>query len=319
MKMGDAAGSYYEDEYDDEEDKTMPDITIHEINDKILTPLPPVVKSHEMTFTEAQEKLIRDTYAKGATDDEFAVFMAISKARNLNPILGQVWCVKLGERTAPDGTILRPGKATTMVSIHGLRCIAERTGLRDGEDAAEFEYDTKGNLLLAKVRVYKKGCSRPYIGVAYLQEYSKGNTQWRQMPRGMLAKCASALAHRMAFPEDMSGLYVQEEMDQAEIEEPKAAPVRKKITAHEQHVINAAVTELDATVEDDELKEIRSQYNDIIRSLPAKKQGQVNDRVDEKIAAGISEKQARIAAIAGMMKFKEENVSVPQAVANTGE
>jgi hypothetical protein len=39
---------------------------------------------------------------------------------------------------------------------------------------------------------------------------------WADMPHVMIAKCAEAIAMRKAFPEDMGGLYVDEEMQQAD-------------------------------------------------------------------------------------------------------
>src|SRR5205823_1632629 len=55
-------------------------------------------------------------------------------------------------------------------------------------------------------------------GVAHWSEYAPDpmNHMWRQRAAGQLAKCAEALAFRKAFPETLSGLYVNEEMDQAD-------------------------------------------------------------------------------------------------------
>jgi hypothetical protein len=103
-----------------------------------------------------------------------------------------------------------------------LRAIAERTGKYDGQDEPEYERDKDGLIIACKVRVYRKDWSRPAVGVAYWSEYVQTKKDgsptkfWADMPHVMIAKCAEAIAMRKAFPEDMGGLYVDEEMQQSD-------------------------------------------------------------------------------------------------------
>lgn len=169
-----------------------------------------------LTFTEDQSQMIRDAYANGATDGEFAVLMEIAKARRLNPLLKQVHFVKRWDKDKARMVW------ATQVSIDGLRAIAERTGIYAGQDEPEFTEGPNGVPTVCKVRVYRKDWTRPAVGVAYFGEYvqttkdGKVTSFWQRMPHTMLAKCAESLALRKAFPEDTSGLYTPEEMGQAE-------------------------------------------------------------------------------------------------------
>jgi phage recombination protein Bet len=170
-----------------------------------------------LEFTAEQRKMIRDSFAGGASDSEFAVLMEIAKTRNLNPLLRQIHFVKRW-----DGQ-KRCEVWSTQISIDGLRAVAERTGVYAGQDEPEYE-ERDGKLVCCKVRVYRKDWPRPAVGVAYFEEYAQtkrdgGLTQfWATKPHIMLAKCAEALAIRKAFPEDTSGLYVAEEMGETHAE-----------------------------------------------------------------------------------------------------
>lgn len=194
-----------------------------------------------LQFTEQQEEMIRANFSTGATKSEFEVLMAIAKARKLNPLLKQVYFVKRKDKK------LNKEVWSVQVSIDGLRAIAERTGAYDGQDEPEFEYNDAKEIVLARVKVYKKGVSRPFVGVArwdeYVQTTEYGPTKfWKDMPYTMLGKCAEALAIRKAFPEDSGGLYVAEEMMQGE--QPK------QIGTHSPHDDGAAPVEGDCTLFD---------------------------------------------------------------------
>lgn len=176
-----------------------------------------------MDFTEEQKQLIRDSFANGASDAEFAVLLEVARARRLNPLLRQIHFVQRW-----DSEKHRMVWAS-QVSIDGLRALAERTGLYQGQDEPEFVDNPDGTLKLCKVRVYRKDWPRPAVGVAYWNEYvqttrdkqtgkTRPTAMWARMPHIMLAKCSEALALRKAFPEDMAGLYTTDEMGQSQHE-----------------------------------------------------------------------------------------------------
>jgi phage recombination protein Bet len=188
--------------------------------------------SSGLTFTAEQEQLIRDSFANGASNQEFQVLMAVAKARRLNPLLKQIHFVDRWDRQKNRKVW------STQVSIDGLRAIAERTGRYDGQDEPVYEYDSKGGLERAKVRVYRRDWNRPAVGVALFAEYAQTTKEggltsfWREKPHVMLAKCAEALAIRKAFPEDTAGLYVPEEMQDSPAVE-RRAPLSPHIDAGE--------------------------------------------------------------------------------------
>lgn len=169
-----------------------------------------------LEFTPVQQQMIRDTYANGADAREFEVLMEVAKLRRLNPMLKQIHFVKRWNKDLGRHTW------SAQVSVDGLRAIAERTGKYDGQDEPEFGPMEGGFPSFARLKVYRKDWSRPAVGTAYWSEYVQrskdgGPTRfWKEMPRVMLAKCAEAIAMRKAFPEDMGGLYVDEEMQQAD-------------------------------------------------------------------------------------------------------
>lgn len=173
-----------------------------------------------LEFTDDQRAMIRDTYANGATDAEFAVLIEIARVRRLNPLLRQIHFVSRWDNEK-HRSVWQP-----QVAIDGLRAIAERTGLYGGQDEPEFVENADGSPRVCKVRVYRTDWPRAAVGVAYWDEYVQTyrdkatgkqvtSPMWRKMPHGMLAKVAESLALRKAFPEDISGLYSAEEMAQA--------------------------------------------------------------------------------------------------------
>jgi hypothetical protein len=74
----------------------------------------------------------------------------------------------------------------------------------------------KGAPEWAVVKVWKKGEAEPTVAQAWWDEYAPADLTkapfWVKMPRRMLAKCATALALRQAYP-DLGGMYIPEELE----------------------------------------------------------------------------------------------------------
>jgi phage recombination protein Bet len=205
---------------------------------ELVTSESPPSRVAPLDFTEEQRQLIRDTFANGCSDAEFAVLMEVARARRLNPLFRQIHFVQRWD--SDKHRMVWAAQA----SIDGLRAIAQRTGLYQGQDEPEFVEHDDGTLKLCKVRVWRKDWPRPAVGVAYWNEYVqttrdkhtgklRPTAMWARMPHVMLAKVAEAIALRKAFPEDMAGLYTTDEMAQAmSAPLPAQAPVPHRTECH---------------------------------------------------------------------------------------
>jgi phage recombination protein Bet len=181
------------------------------------------------SFSEAQVDLIKSVIAVGATDDELKLFLYTAKRTGLDPLTKQIHFVKREvNKKLPNGAWVKEGQMTVQTGIDGYRAIAERTGNLAGISDAVYDSEDGEYPKKATVTVYKmlsSGQRVEYTSSARWSEYAQTYTRngetvvgpmWKKMPYLMLAKCAEALALRKAFPNDLSGLYTTEEMQQAD-------------------------------------------------------------------------------------------------------
>lgn len=175
-------------------------------------------------LTDDLVRLLKDTVCKGATDNELRLFMQVCTTKRLDPFSKQIHAVKRWDRESGREVM------AFQTGIDGLRLIAERSGQYRGQTDPLWCGDdgvwkdvwlAKNPPAAAKVGVHRVGFPQPLTRVAKWAEYcqrKKDGTamaMWATMPTNQLAKCAEALALRAAFPEELSGLYADEEMDQA--------------------------------------------------------------------------------------------------------
>ncbi len=156
-------------------------------------------------FTPEQTKLIMDTLCKSATPDEAKLFFYRAKTMGLDPLKpGQIHFVKYNSNS--------PG--TIVVGIEGFRSIAARSGKHVGTKRGIIRNE-QGTAIGGWAEVFRSDWKESARLEVSLAEYNKGFGPWKTMPESMIQKVAEAGALRMAFADDLGGIYSHDEMDQA--------------------------------------------------------------------------------------------------------
>lgn len=181
-----------------------------------------LVLSDDQTFwTPNQKAALAQMGVDRATDADLAVFFHQCTRTGLDPFARQIYMIQ------------REGKQTIQTGIDGFRLIGRRAVDRTREtlEVSEAEWCGQDGVwrdvwlaqeppAAARVTVYRNGGKFPAIALysEYVGLKRDGNVtkMWATRPAGQLAKCAEALAWRKAFPQDLSGLYTNDEMAQAD-------------------------------------------------------------------------------------------------------
>ena len=188
-----------------------------------------IVQVPEENFDDARKELVKRTFCAGATDLELELFLSTCKRLKLSPEARQIFSVARWDSEQ------RRQVRQTQVSIDGLRLIAERTGRYQGQTEPQWcgpdgvwkdLWTGEGAPFAARIGVYKQGFVAPLFRTAKFTSFAQTtkdgspNRMWRTMGEHMLSKVAEALALRAAFPNETSGAYIPEEMQQAENDAP---------------------------------------------------------------------------------------------------
>lgn len=180
-------------------------------------------------FTKDQVELIKRTVAKGATDDELALFLTVAHKYGLDPFAKEIWCIKRQKKDSKGQYVDDPNTpAVITTSRDGYLKVAMNDPEYDGiksftvREGDEFQIDTetdkvshkfgakRGKILGAWATCYHKQ-RRPVIVFVDFAEYNAGTNTWNKYPSAMIQKVAEATALKRQFT--ISGLVTQEEME----------------------------------------------------------------------------------------------------------
>ncbi len=171
-----------------------------------------VVAPKELAITPEQVTIARNTVAKGLNDAQFSVYLYNCQRQGVHPLDGLI--VPIVRTDAGES------KLTFVTTVDLLRSRAADTDDYAGSDDPIFEYLDPANVnkpTAATVTVWKfvHGEKCAFTATARYDEYYPGEKQgfmWRSKPHVMLGKCAEGLALRKAFPKQLAGLYLEEEL-----------------------------------------------------------------------------------------------------------
>ncbi len=172
------------------------------------------------------------------TDQEVLMFIELCKAQKLNPFIKEAYLIKFGNSPAnivvgKDVFVKRANKNPNFEGMKaGIVTVNKNGEVFEREGSLKLPQE---ELIGGWCEVSVRGMKFPIKSVVSLEEYSKSQATWKQMPCVMIRKCAIVTALREAFPEDLQGLYdsaeiktVPDKLPQKPIEIGKASPSQKQ-------------------------------------------------------------------------------------------
>ena len=176
----------------------------------------------------------------GAPRGHLAMFFHYCVRTGLDPFARQIYMIGRTNWKAADNPDEPEKTWTIQTGIDGFRTVAHRAAAKAGESISYEDtvyYDSEGNAhdvwlskaypAAVKVTVLRGAARFPFIArwdefaPTYFDRKSGGYVvakMWQQMPAHMLRKCGEAGSLRMAAPQDLSGVYADEEMERADAE-----------------------------------------------------------------------------------------------------
>lgn len=188
----------------------------------------------QTSFTGQQVAMLQHIGVDSAGEADLNVFFHQCKRTGLDPFTRQIYMISRQVSKNVNGQWIKEAKQTIQTGIDGYRLIGRRAADRTGDTIKvhppqwahtdgswrDVWINAWGLPVAARVTIERNG--QPFTATALFDEYKQTKygggltSMWEKRPAGQIAKCAEAFAWRMAFPHDLSGIYTDDEMGQAD-------------------------------------------------------------------------------------------------------
>lgn len=205
---------------------------------------------NQIDFTEAELLALKKEHAANATDEQFQLWIAECRTRNLAPVRDIIMQIRTSEEWDPEiKAKVKKKKSIYIVTIGAKRKIANATGLYAGQLPTKWIYLDANNQptieseiplpdpanpqlplepWACRTSVLRKGFDAPLTVVsrfgAYCQTFKRNDQVqltaiWSASGRSaeMLEKCGESSCLTRAFPSELSGLYITEELQKDDV------------------------------------------------------------------------------------------------------
>lgn len=219
------------------------------------------IETGQTRWTEMQEAAFGQLGIADAPEGDKGVFLHVSQRTGLDPFSKQIYMIgrkeKKSEKRGSQWVDVWSVKYTIQTGIEGFRVMRSRAERLEGVRgilSRPVYYDREGKEFkvwffqhppVAVEMTYtvrdRNGVETPYTSILRFDEYRQTRKdandnlvltgQWATKPCHMLEKCTEADVYRKAFPQDFSGVQLDDAMPAPDPDAPPAQPERQRVTA----------------------------------------------------------------------------------------
>jgi phage recombination protein Bet len=215
------------------------------------------IRPGQLAWDDTQLAALAQLGIRDASDGDRAVFLHQCQRTGLDPFARQIYMIgrreKQSEKRGNAWVDTWTTKWTIQTGIDGYRVNRDRAERRAGvrgilgravfydHDGQEFKVWVRSDPPAACEITYTvrdANGETPYTSVLQYAEYvqlkdGRPIAQWASKPAHMLEKCTEADVYRKAFPQDFSGIYLDDAMPPAPEPEPGAVRDHGRVAAAE--------------------------------------------------------------------------------------